>query len=256
MKNVSPKKLPGGLGWGVLVGPEGQVGETVQVVTRKGKTWEAILKAEVSAGLWATEDTEAASGSTRDRLEHRADQRETWADSRAEKRDEAWKAADLREEVSGIPFGQPILVGHHSERRHRKILARAERKGFEGLEHARMAEKHGTAAATIRRNLDQSIYDDDPDAAEALTAKIEALEAEREHIKDLNKRIRKGESLNDLPLTESDEANLMNAAEYHNRKTFPPYVLQNLGGNITKAKQRLASIKAARAALPEESTRL
>ena len=254
MKNVSPKKLPGGLGWGVLVGPEGEAGETVQVVTRRGKTWEAILKVEVSEGLWATEDTEAASGNTRDRLEHRAEQRETWADSRAEKRDEAWKAADLREEVSGIPFGQPILVGHHSERGHRKILAKAERKGFEGLEHAQMAKKHETAAATIRRNLNQSIYDDDPDAEEALTAKIDALETQREHIKDLNRRIRKGENLDDLPLTESDKSDLVFAARHHNRKTFPPYVLQNLGGNITRAKQRLANIKAARAALPEEST--
>ena len=58
-----------------------------------------------------------------------------------------------------------------------------------------MAEKHETAAATIRRNLTQSIYDDDPDAEEALTAKIDALETQREHIKDLNRRIRKGESL-------------------------------------------------------------
>ena len=250
MKSVSPKKLPGGLGWGVLVGPEGETGETVQVVTRKGKTWEAILKVEVSAGLWSTEDTEAASGDTRDRLEHRAVQRETWADSRAEKRDEAWKAADLREEVSGIPFGQPILVGHHSERRHRRILERAERKGFEGLEHSQMAKKHETAAATIRRNISQSIYDDDPGAVEALEAKIDALGAERERLKGLNRRIRKGESLDDLPLTESDKSDLVFAARYHDRKTFPPYVLQNLGGNITRAKQRLARIKAA-AVAPE-----
>ena len=50
-----------------MVGPEGKAGETVQVVTRNGKTWEAILKVEVSVGLWATEDTEAAPGGTRDR---------------------------------------------------------------------------------------------------------------------------------------------------------------------------------------------
>lgn len=30
------------------------------------------------------------------------------------------------EEHSGIPLGQPILVGHHSERRHRRHLERIE----------------------------------------------------------------------------------------------------------------------------------
>lgn len=41
---------------------------------------------------------------------------------------EAYAArADLREEATGIPFGQPILVGHHSERKHRKVIERANR---------------------------------------------------------------------------------------------------------------------------------
>lgn len=35
--------------------------------------------------------------------------------------------ADLSEDATGIPFGQPILVGHHSERRHRKVIERANR---------------------------------------------------------------------------------------------------------------------------------
>lgn len=44
------------------------------------------------------------------------------------------------EASSGIPLGQPILVGHHSEKRHRRHLERIEnrvRKGFEAGEKAR-----------------------------------------------------------------------------------------------------------------------
>src|SRR3546814_14667088 len=47
------------------------------------------------------------------------------ADKAEARADQAYRRADLREEVSGIPFGQPILVGHHSERRHRRTIARA-----------------------------------------------------------------------------------------------------------------------------------
>lgn len=49
--------------------------------------------------------------------------------------DEAKKLADQ------IPFGQPILVGHHSEKRHRRHLEKMDRHGFKGLEEHRKAER-------------------------------------------------------------------------------------------------------------------
>ncbi len=241
LKNATPRKLPGGLGWGVLVGPGGVTGETVQVTTRKGKTWTAVLVEEVIAGVWSTDQTEPASGATRDRLDRRAERREEWADSRERKGEAAWEAS--RQAVEGIPLGQPILVGHHSERAHRKALGTSERKAFEGIEHHRMADRHQQAAEGIRRQLDQSIYDDDPDVIEALTERIAMLEEQRERIKDLNRRIRKGEPLDSLGLTEKETRDLQFAAANHGRKTFPPYVLQNLGGNIKRQKDRLARLK-------------
>ena len=42
--------------------------------------------------------------------------------------------AESNKLASVVPFGQPILVGHHSERRHRRLLERVHaktRKGFE-----------------------------------------------------------------------------------------------------------------------------
>ena len=241
MRNVTPRKLPGGLGWGVLAGPGGAAGETVQVTTRRGKTWTATLVEEITAGVWSTDQTEAASGATRDRLERRAERREEWADSRERKGEAAWDASSRA--VEGIPMGQPILVGHHSERGHRKALDTSERKAFEAIEHHRMADQHQQAAAGIRRQLDQSIYDDDPDAIEALTERIAILEEQRERIKELNRRIRKGEPLDSLGLTEKEVRDLEFAAANHGRRTFPPYVLQNLGGNIKRQKDRLARLK-------------
>lgn len=42
--------------------------------------------------------------------------------------------------ADGIPFGQPILVGHHSERRHRRDLDRIHNLHGKGFEEARKAE--------------------------------------------------------------------------------------------------------------------
>ena len=183
----------------------------------------------------------------RERRENRAERRRDWADGREQKADTAWQKS--RDAVDGIPLGQPILVGHHSERGHRKALATSDRQARKTIEHLDMAKHHAQAAKTIERQLDQSIYDDDPDAIERLETKIAGIEERRERIKDLNRRIRKGESLDDLGLTSREIDDLAMCAAYSTRKpvTFPPYVLQNLGGNINRAKNRLAGLIEAQA---------
>jgi len=118
--------------------------------------------------------------SKRDRLEERAEKKAQEAATR-------FRGADLREEHSGIPMGQPILVGHHSEKRHRKALARADahmRKGIEAQEQAAdlayRAERLGTGG----------ISSDDPEAVIKLRKKIASLEQDRETTKEVNKTIR------------------------------------------------------------------
>ena len=67
-------------------------------------------------------DVEDEEQSLMDRAEERADRFENYSDSRAEQSNAAYKSA--RSISENIPFGQPILVGHHSERRHRKDIQR------------------------------------------------------------------------------------------------------------------------------------
>jgi len=59
-----------------------------------------------------------------DRAEDRADRFETYSDKRASEADRAHRA--VRAIADNIPFGQPILVGHHSERRARKDAEKIE----------------------------------------------------------------------------------------------------------------------------------
>ncbi|WP_299212303.1 DUF3560 domain-containing protein [uncultured Tateyamaria sp.] len=63
------------------------------------------------------------------------------ADRQDAKASAAFDAADLREEKSGIPFGQPILVGHHSEGRHRRALERAHAAMDRGVEASKRADE-------------------------------------------------------------------------------------------------------------------
>lgn len=179
---------------------------------------------------------------TRERLEAKADKRENWADARAGRAAQAFETADRI--ASAIPFGQPILVGHHSEGRHRRDVARIEGGMRRGIENQRAAEDHASKADSIRAALAQSIYDDDPDAIERLRAKLEGLEADRAAINAYNKAHRAGKVTPELVA-----AVPRRMREWYAEKgeRIAPYATQNLGGNITRTRQRLARLEAAAA---------
>jgi len=127
----------------------------------------------------------------RERLEAKADKRREWAQSRTTKAAVAFERSDLREEKSGIPFGQPVLVGHHSEGRHRRALERADHAMSKACEHSDMAKHHASAADGIEHQLETSIFSDDPDAIEALEAKAAKLEAKAKQANAFNAAWRK-----------------------------------------------------------------
>lgn len=80
-----------------------------------------------------------------------------------------------------IPFGQPILVGHHSEKRDRNYRAKIgrtwDRAGDAWKESEDLARRAEAAAAN------DAIYADAEDPVADLNRKIECLEREREEIK-------------------------------------------------------------------------
>lgn len=87
-----------------------------------------------------------------------------------------------------IPFGQPILVGHHSERRHRRDIDRIDakyRRGFEALEEAKELTRRADAS-----EASTAISSDDPNAIEKLEAKLAAQRAEHAREVAGNKAIR------------------------------------------------------------------
>ena len=113
-----------------------------------------------------------------------------------------------RERLEVIPVGQPILVGHHSEKRHRKDLTRIDEHFAKAKEHHDKAEYFRRRAAAAESNV--IIFSDDPDATEKLVDKIERLKKRQGVMKRQTilsaKRIAKASptlaSLRSIPLTE------------------------------------------------------
>ena len=102
---------------------------------------------------------------------------------------EAARRNKAAKEISdGIPFGQPILVGHHSEGRHRRDLARINSNYDKGAEAAAKAGHYAGKAHNIEAGT--AIFSDDPDAAELLREKIAKLEAQQVYMKASNRAVR------------------------------------------------------------------
>jgi len=151
---------------------------------------------------------------------------------------------------SFIPLGQPILVGHHSERRHRRDLDRIHLKTGQGFAFQDEAE-------TLRRRADaaeqnRAIFSDDPEASEKLGAKVARLKERQRIMVEVNKRIKKGKSLADLGYSLEEEEKLKKG-DFAGRVGFPDYAIRNNGANIRRLEQRLKQVeKKETEALPED----
>ena len=191
----------------------------------------------------------------RTRKTQRLEQCREWAGKRVAKSEQAFATAnDL---VKDIPPGQPILVGHHSEKRHRRTIERSHAAMSKGVAHGRMADHHKAKAANIEWQLERSIYSDDPDTVPRLEKRISELEACRDRAKQINAFFRKHKlDLSTMPdeqvstvlaplnLAPTEIGDLTMALRYSQHgKGYPAYHLRNLSGNIARQKKRLAVLQ-------------
>lgn len=178
----------------------------------------------------------------RERYEARADK----ARAKAGSLDKQASAA-----VAGIPMGQPILIGHHSEKRHRSALKRAQDKTFQAIDEHKKSEHYAGKAAGVGTG---GISSDDPEAVVKLREKVAKAEKLREAMKKLNRLYRKhrgdweaikatGEFSDDLVANakRSMEANdwRITAAVSYEKKPIPGWKLTNLGAGIRRMKKRI-----------------
>ena len=176
-----------------------------------------------------------------ERREARLAQRERWSEKA--KTDSVAHFARADAEVERFAGGQPIIVGHHSEASARRSGERSDNAMRQGIERSRMATQHEEAAHGLRRELQRTIYSDAPDAAERLNERISDLEVARSRIKTINEHLRTTGSPKGLDLTAEEQRQLRMYAEASGRKGYPPFILQNLGGNINRLKKRLKDLE-------------
>jgi len=77
--------------------------------------------------------------------------------------------------------GQPIIIGHHSEKKARRLHERAWNDTRRSIEEYDKSKYYKQRAKTVENS--KVIYNDDPNAIEKLKEKLEYLENERELIK-------------------------------------------------------------------------
>jgi hypothetical protein len=231
---------------------------TVQVAGVRGigpAPMAPIAAAEaISAALASIADYENKLDAKRDRLEDRAERLRREGNARVAAGDQMFKA---------IPFGQPILVGHHSEQRDRNYRARAGNnltKGYALQTEAAKVEARAEAVGT------GGISSDDPTAVAQLKAKLDNLEREQVRMTAINAAWRKAgkPKANNLDgwckvadamamnVNDLSQVRKAMASDFLDRAPFT-YHLTNNNGNMKRIKQRIASLERVATAETKES---
>lgn len=148
-----------------------------------------------------------------------------------------------RELAEHVPLGQPILVGHHSERRHRSHLDQMNRLTRKGIEKTELAEHYIAKADAVGRG---GVSADDPDAIAKLEAQQVELESYQSLMKDANRRVKKLSGKEErLALLNSlcDEDLAAFHARHGDFLGFPSYELRNNGANIRRIRGRITELR-------------
>ncbi|HIF9371230.1 TPA: DUF3560 domain-containing protein [Photobacterium damselae] len=175
----------------------------------------------------------------RERLEHRAEK----ASQDSDRYYQSSKSL-----AKHIPFGQPILVGHHSEAKARRHADKIYNDMGKSVQAAKKAEHYERKADSVGT---AGIASDDPEAIQKLKNKIEALEQAQEKMKAANKIIRSKHMLDvdkveymiqTLTFTPKQAQELL-LPDDCGRVGFADYALSNNNATIRQTKARLRELE-------------
>lgn len=170
----------------------------------------------------------------RNRIEHAKKQAEKNEKLSGELFDKAKQMASI------IPFGQPIMVGHHSEqsdRNYRNKIHNTFGKAFKAEDKAKYYQEK---AETIESN--DAIFSDDPDAIKKLKEKLTSLEKNQQFMKAANQCLRKKDKAGFLQLEMGTEA-MWEELTQPNNFGFPHYKFANNSAEIRRVKDRITHLE-------------
>ncbi|CAM5373608.1 DUF3560 domain-containing protein [Eoetvoesiella caeni] len=153
-----------------------------------------------------------------------------------------------------IPFGQPILIGHHSENRDRNYRNRIHTTYGKAFAEQDKADHYAHKAEGVGTG---GISSDDPDAIEKLTAQVQALRKNQDLMKAANRLIRKHsgdpeKQVSALVLAgfAEDQAQKVITPDFAGRIGFASYSLTNNNANIRRIEQRIKQLEVNRQRQP------
>ena len=204
--------------------------------------------ASVEPSPFVTVDYQGQQEARKDRMLERADK------ASAESQATYSRAKDM---ASVIPFGQPILVGHHSEQRDRNYRNKIHNTFGKAFELDGKADHYRHKAASVGNT---GIASNDPEAIEKLKNKLAGLERSQETMKTVNKIIRAGKKTDQEKAAEIVTAGLLSEAQadkilkpdHCGRMGFASYSLSNNNAEIRRTKQRITGLEGLRNSAPLE----
>ncbi len=130
-------------------------GEIIELETKYGKVnehivWNLLYERD---GYYYYSITRADGFNHQERAKQRAERLRGWAAGHEAKADAALTASENA--TKDIPFGQPIIVGHYSERRHRRALETSWRNMDKSVAESKIAHEQESKAQYWDRLADK-----------------------------------------------------------------------------------------------------
>lgn len=169
-------------------------GETILVTTKYGKENKSIVFNLIFErdGSYYYSIVRADGFNVQEWAKRRAERRREWAASAERKSDEYYKASN--KDADFLSLGEPIKIGHHSERRHRKAIDDAWNNMGKSVEFEEKAKEHERAARywdekadVINLSMPESIdyYEHKLEEAKEYHAGLKSGKYPREHMYSL-----------------------------------------------------------------------
>jgi len=153
--------------------------------------------------------------------------------------------------VEHIPMGQPILIGHHSQGRHERDLAKADNNMRKSIECDAKAKHYARKAKSVGTN---GVASDNPEAINLLEKKLKGLEESHAIMKNTNAEFRKGgwDNVKSLTIKQVEKLKQVLGENPRFKQPFESYSLTNNNANIRSTRKRLEELKKLRNEKPFE----
>ena len=184
-------------------------------------------------------------GDYQDRVDSKRERLEDRAEKAAKQSSSYFYASSSRANM--IPLGQPILIGHHSEKRARREADRIFNDMGKSVEASKKADYLANRAQSVGKN---GIASDDPEAVQKLKLKLEGLETLQALMKSVNKVLRSKTMSNEekvtlifstYSLTQSQLKRVFELTHY-GYVGFASYTLTNNNATIRTIKKRIEEV--------------